>query len=110
MSTKSKNLNQQELLNTQNSVNDEHTNKEDSFKFYNAPIPNTPFRCLGDDRNGYILTLGKYRLAGPEPTPENIENLLDTDRWNIIFNMIATMLKINEEMSKNTLENTDQNT
>lgn len=116
MSTKSKGQKAQELLSIQNNAggkpprkdnfSDVDNDNEDS-KFINNPVYNTPFRVIGNERDGFILTLGKYRMIPPQETAEKAEGMLETNAWEIMFTMIASMFEMNEdilaEMRKSTL-------
>lgn len=96
MSISRKEVSQSELLNTQNSIEDEHTSKVQSSEqlaFYER-IPNTPFTIVGTPVDGYFLSIGKHRLTDKVKTVDEVKELLITDKWLITFRMVCSLHEI----------------
>lgn len=51
----------QELLNTQTNVEETNPNKEHSI-WDREQLPNTPFWVVGNNEQGYKITMGKYAI------------------------------------------------
>lgn len=97
---------QSEQSNTPENVED--ANRETSSQILvNEAVKGTPFRVVGNNTQGYALTLGKYRLTEPKPTKEEvIENTIYVD-WNLIANMIVTVIKTYDEMEEGEIKSLD---
>lgn len=64
------------------------------------PIPNTPFILIGNQEQGYTITINKYRLIEPKPTKEEALAAIEIEKWNIIANVIIVTNSIIEETKK----------
>lgn len=72
-------------------------------------IENTPFHVVGSEELGFFITIGNVRLTDPQKTMEEAYNMLDNHTWQIITNLIISLVykileehdrskKINEEL------------
>lgn len=91
MSSKKVKLPQQELLNTQNNVEESLPSQQSSEMAEMDVIEGTPFTVVGNEERGYFIAIGKFRISEVKPTREEAECLLSTDRWNVIVNLIVTL-------------------
>lgn len=66
----------------------------------NDPIPNTPFRLIGNTQQGYAIGIGNYRLTEPKPTEEEAIEELVLNRWNITANMIVAITETYRKLIK----------
>lgn len=100
MSTNHKKLPATELLNTQLSVEQINTNRENYSEelIQRAKLGETAFEVVGNNENGYFIALGKYRLTEPFKPIETIthdtlasfgSNLLENKMWEIILNLLT---------------------
>lgn len=55
----------------------------------NEPIDNTPFRLVGNDKTGYFLGMGTYRMTENKATKEEAILELAVNQWMIIANMVT---------------------
>lgn len=79
---------QKDILNTQNSTEENHTNNSNS-NYEREQIPNTPFWIIGDLENGYSLIMGKWKLTTEShKTKLDLKEWMIKNRWNIILSMI----------------------
>lgn len=83
--------------------NGENTHKS-NYLTTNRPIPNTPFRIVGNTEQGYALTLGEYRMTPMHTTEIEAIDYLNTNQWEVIANMIIIL---NDKIKK--LENLEAN-
>lgn len=65
----------------------------------NTPIPNTPFRLIGNKKTGWSAALGKYQITPTQPTKHLVIADLERDKWNIITNMIILMPDIMKDIN-----------
>ena len=63
-------------------------------------IEGTPFHVTGSDEQGYILTVGKYRVTEPTTTIEEAIAKLDNDTWLIVSRLIAAYIHFDKHDSK----------
>lgn len=86
------------------SENAKEINKENYFKSQkiatNDPIPNTPFRIIGNPTQGYALTIGKYILTDAKPTEEEAQKILTTLDWHLLANMVVILIKTYNEINE----------
>lgn len=71
----------------------------------NEAIDKTPFRVVGSKKQGFSITMGKYRLTEPKKTWIECVDTLNTEQWIVIANMIALMfveMRKEEEEEKKT--------
>lgn len=75
----------------------------------NEAIAGTPFRMAGNPKQGYAITMGKYRLTDLYETEveamKTIGGKNQEGEWNVIANMIALMFV---EMRKEETEEKEQ--
>lgn len=97
-------MNQQELLSTQNSADQTHTNKQDSSKpiHERVQLPGTPFWIVGNQETGYHLTMGKYKLTQePFKTKDDVQIWLLENQWNVTLSVaLCAASDINEQEYK----------
>lgn len=76
-----------ELLNTQTSV--ENTDKKPSSTeiVQRIEVENSPLVLVGNDEDGWYVTLGRYRLSKRHMTEEAARKALQAEMWNIIMRM-----------------------
>lgn len=58
---------------------------------FRKPLEGTPFYVVGDDISGYAITWGHYRLGALRKTPEDAEDDIYNDMWNINVNLIIAV-------------------
>lgn len=89
---------QSELLNTQGIAGDDQ-NKENSGELLERhEVPGSPFTIVGNKEQGYFLTMGKYRLTDAYQDVDGVIWGLENEKWEIIFNLIITLIKSTEEL------------
>ena len=71
--------------------NQNNSNSTSEEQFRNEQIPNTPYRLIGNKSKGYVLAIGTYIITQPKPTPDEAEDELNSNTWNIIFNTIILL-------------------
>lgn len=106
-----------QLEQSNTSENVENVNRENSSAIHgsynvgepliNEEVPGTPFRLVGDKEHGYALTLGKNRLTEPRKNKDEIINELMYVDWNLIANMIVTVIKAYDEMEEGNIKKLD---
>lgn len=92
----SKNMEIAEKFNT--STNAKSQNNSDLWT--NEEMEGTPFRLVGNEKEGYTITFGRYRMTEFLKTPDDVWNALGDEQWKIIAQLIGTMIEINEEHKK----------
>lgn len=55
------------------------------------PIEGTPFMVVGNKDNGYFIAMGRFRISETAGTLQKAAEMLITNQWEIIGNMIITM-------------------
>lgn len=81
-----------ELLNLQQSV-DENPNRENSSELiHREAVQGSPFYIIGNKEMGYFLTFGKYRLTEPQETIVKVREILYNDMWNIVTNLCLCII------------------
>lgn len=84
-------------------VEEETNSNLSSELIHREPIEHTPFWIVGNEELGYKLVMSKYQLTETYDTIEEVKQLLVTQKWNIISNMIVTLhMRIAEEAIKDT--------
>lgn len=80
---------QRDILNTQSHVEEIH--KQDSTKLIERePIENTPFWIVGNTENGYILTMGKYKVTQKKfNSIKEAREELENNTWELMLTVIA---------------------
>lgn len=73
-------------------------------------IENTPFHVTGSDDQGYILSIGMYRLTEPAKTAEEALNKLNTEPWNIVSRIVATYLDYDKKAALYDVKTVTENT
>lgn len=66
----------------------------------NDPIPNTPFRLIGNNTQGYAIAVGNKRLTEPVDTKEDALIVLGVVPWNLLVNVIVAITQTYEEIAK----------
>lgn len=95
----SANTNQKESYNTSTTTNEGFkstsgepwANQTGTIWTTNYQIPETPFRMVGNQQQGYMITMGKYQMTLPKKTELQALNEMEEKRWQIIANMIISM-------------------
>lgn len=77
-----------------------NANGTPNSNYTNVEIENTPFRLIGKEEIGYIITLGKYKLTTEKDTEAEALDELENNKWNIIFRLIGTMLQLDNDSLK----------
>lgn len=94
-----------DAFNGQTNAENENTNNEDYSKLIiHEEIEGTPFHISGNLEHGYFIRIANYRLTKPQKTIEAARQTLYDDDWNIILNMIISVIEMNEEYMKNKLK------
>lgn len=104
-------LKQAELLNTQSNAEENPNKSNFSELIHRENIVNTPFQVVGNEENGWIITIGRFKLTNNKPTKEEALQELELNPWDITVRLITTlheaiMVKIGEELTNN---NNNQN-
>lgn len=88
--------------NIQNTADQDLLNKRsDSTELsQQIKIPGTPFKIVGNQENGFFLALGQYKISENKDTPEEVQDLLILDQWNIIVNVCSTIFAIDKQIDK----------
>lgn len=88
------------LTNADQSQNKEQSSKP-TIEYHREPMEGTPFYLVGNNEEGYIITMGKYRVSKRKyPTIIETYGALEVDKWEILFNMIVSTIEMNEERNK----------
>lgn len=86
------------LLDTLTNVDKDQNKEQSTIKYQNEPIEGTPFWIVGNNEEGFIITLGKYRVSKVKyDTVDDCYEALETDMWNIAFNMIVSIIEMDQE-------------
>lgn len=57
-------------------------------------LEDTPFKMIGNETDGWVGTLGKYRLTEPFEEKEQLEKYLQkNNNWELLCNVISIMVK-----------------
>lgn len=86
---------QKDLLQEQMNVKDTHNSKSGTDKEHlieRHPIKGTPFWTIGNKKEGYFLTFGKWRITENFPTRTEAQEHLDNNSYDIILKMICCLL------------------
>lgn len=88
-------------------TNAEKTNTDNRKLLTYEPIAGTPFYVTGSSEQGYILTVGKYRVTEPVDTIEEAISKLDTEIWLIISRLVSSYIHFDrcEPITNNLVEN-----
>lgn len=92
---------QQEQLNLQMNVNDQHKQRSGN-ETTSQEILNSPFNITGNEDMGYFITLGRLRLTEPTKTIEETNKYFETHKDHIIVNMTVALVQIQIENLKTT--------
>lgn len=57
------------------------------------PIEATPFHMIGNNKLGWFIALGKYRLTEPMETEVLAMELIEHTNYNLIFRMMVTLME-----------------
>lgn len=82
-------------MSTQTSANENSGHKEKSGNentelIHREKVERTPFYIVGNEEQGYFLTMGKYRLTEAARTIEEVKEQLETNMWDIILKLVLT--------------------
>lgn len=77
------------------------TNKEQEQELLvNEAIEETPFRLIGNNKQGYAIAIGLHRLTEPKKTKEAALEVLKNVQWNLIANMIVAITETYKAIEK----------
>lgn len=94
-------MTQQELLATQNNIDEKNTNNNNSSNYTRQQLDGTPFWIIGNNEEGYKLTMGKYKISNTMATPEEVETWLLIHQWDVVLS-VALCAYTDLENQKNT--------
>lgn len=57
-------------------------------------IENTPFHMIGNKERGYFIGMGKYRISKEFKHPDELSEYLETNFYNVVFQMALTIHEI----------------
>lgn len=98
-----------ELLNTQiNAENDQNNENSSDQLVEKIKIEKTPFHVVGNKDHGYFIAIGRNRVSEKRPTPEEAEELLVTDFWEILANLVVTFNDLMKEHDLRGLKEMDK--
>ena len=60
-------------------------------------VPGSPFKYVRHE-DQHFLTLGRHRISKIYKTQAGLKRGMSEDSWNIVFNLIASMLEIHENL------------
>lgn len=66
-------------------------------KIEREQIENTPIYVIGNEEQGYCLTISNYRITTTKETKEEAIKTLETNKWDIICNIIIILQEIREK-------------
>lgn len=93
---------QKDILNTQNSTEENHTNNSNS-NYEREQIENTPFWVIGTQEEGYNLIMGKWKLTTtPHKTKNDLKLWMNKNKWNLILTMIICATQDIHDQNKET--------
>lgn len=72
------------------------------------PLDGTPFTITGNEEKGYFLRIADYKLTDTMPTTGDLLDEMDLKQWQIIFNLICTLIEINERSQQITNNHKNQ--
>lgn len=81
---------QAESSHIHDSANETHNNE--SHLITRNPVENTPFAVVGNNENGYFLTMGKYRLTDNFQNEEDVIYYLENNTWEIIVTLMTAII------------------
>lgn len=83
-----------ELLNTQNSEEESTTETSSATELtHNEQSKNNPnFWIRGNKEKGYFVTFGQHKLCESQETVEQCAALIDSKDWNLILNVVMTII------------------
>ncbi|WVR22141.1 MAG: hypothetical protein [Malazfec virus 5] len=57
-------------------------------------VKDTPFRLTGNEEQGWVATLGMYRVSEPEMEAEKLEKWLrKSNNWELLTNVISVVVE-----------------
>lgn len=104
-------LTQSELLKSQNSTGEStqatSSVPNEQLAFNEMSEENSNFWIRGNSENGYFITVGNQMVCEPQPTVEQCKTLIASKDWNLIMNVVLTILN-NLELAKENANRTNQ--
>lgn len=81
----------QQLLQSQMNVEKTHNENSGDNKplIERKQITNTPFWIIGNDKQGYCLVMGKWKITEDYETIQEVQDQLQSQQWQIIIRMIG---------------------
>lgn len=78
-----------------------NTDERNNSNYSNKEIEGTPFRCIGNAEEGYVIVMAKYKIA-PQTfkTESEVEEYLAKNYFSVTLAMIAACKELDEEMKK----------
>lgn len=93
---------QGDLLHTQSNVEETPNNK--STLITHNKIEGTPFYVTGNEEKGYFIRLGDYKISEAKQTEDEAIKDLEENKWNIMVNIIATVVDLHDKFKLITTE------
>lgn len=81
------------MQNNLNSAEENHNSNSSKTIIEREQVNGSPFWLIRIDR-GWFLAMGEQRLTEVMETKNEIYLWMDSNRWQLIFNMIATICEI----------------
>lgn len=72
--------------------------KENSPLINREKIEGTPFWLIGILEQGWFIVMGDQRLTEPVETKEQALKLLQTEHWQIMMNMVVTLIETGKKI------------
>ena len=64
-------------------------------------VEGTPFTIVGNKEEGYMLTMGQYKLSDKMKHPDDVLKWMETDTWILNFNFVFTAITIYNNQNQN---------
>lgn len=55
-------------------------------------MDNTPFDIIGSKEKGYFAALGKYRITVVMPTPQHVEEYINSNMYNVVLMILQILI------------------
>lgn len=86
--------NQGDILNTQNTIENNHKLNSSTKLVEKEQIKGSPFMMVGSKEEGYFIAMGKYKLSEVKKTKRALLTWAEENHWNITATMITTLITI----------------
>lgn len=99
-----------ELENSSTSADAERINSQSNTQLLTRePIKNTPFTIVGNEEQGYIITMGKYKLSEPYKTNILADLAIKRSDWMLTINVMALICELKADELKQTFNHIQNN-